>query len=429
MTENEGLLSVPRSRSIGLQDGFRHVLAHLRGLERPLGCILLQRNWFRNQKSGPRRYRGLAVSRILRRYRLQQSPKQCRLEGRLCPRRVAIRGWPDISSSTFEAENVLGELALLLLIGNDADHMQCDSSLECHRQFGFYLPGSKLCKKMTRAQRVVRFLQAVRESTPVLTVLVLVLLPSTVLTFEGITSSTAVSEEAAIWLQVTFPLSLLARKFNTHVVFGHLSLQRAFNTYSNDIWCAPCESVHSFSCSPFSIKAVAIAAHGYRFSKPLLTNRSDQAYRIIPQLLCPSLNARTSRSTGSILASKRESQPLPYRLFDFDPAIFLFYIVYASIPLSWRLWALVFPTSLATADTSVVPLASATVALLDCIHKMLVPLKYLLFLPSCPKREDLLETDLNGVRRPKYGDTTEARQIWSWRDFCELCIIVLCISR
>ncbi|MCJ1328107.1 hypothetical protein MMC10_004782, partial [Thelotrema lepadinum] len=111
----------------------------------------------------------------------------------------------------------------------------CDSSLECHRQFGFYLPGSKLCKKMTRAQRVVRFLQAVRESTPVLTVLVLVLLPSTVLTFEGITSSTAVSEEAAIWLQVTFPLSLLARKFNTHVVFGHLSLQRAFNTYSNDI--------------------------------------------------------------------------------------------------------------------------------------------------------------------------------------------------
>ena len=76
-------------------------------------------------------------------------------------------------------------------------------------------------------------------------------------------------------------------------------------------------------------------------------------------------------------------------------------------------------------------LAIALVSLLGCIRKMAVPIKYVLFLPGVPRREDLLEADGEGVRRPKYVDNTteEARPVWSWWDVCELGIIGLCILR
>lgn len=126
----------------------------------------------------------------------------------------------------------------------------------------------------------------------------------------------------------------------------------------------------------------------------------------------------TFESSGSIISSVNERShlhrtPLPWRLFTPDIALYSTYLLYASIPLLFRLHA-----------TPKFPFLGALLKLLEAACRTCVPLLYMLFPPTAPSRDDLLYVDKEGVRRPKKGRKSYEWGWWfTWTDACE-CLVL-----
>lgn len=119
--------------------------------------------------------------------------------------------------------------------------------------------------------------------------------------------------------------------------------------------------------------------------------------------------------------------PLPYRLFSPDLAMYALYIIYASAPLILRIIAYIHLPR----GGRFFPFPGAIIKLLDCIFKMSVPLRYMLSPPTVPDREELIEVDAKGLRRPKRKGGIQKldgglADWFSWMDLCELCVIWWC---
>lgn len=110
--------------------------------------------------------------------------------------------------------------------------------------------------------------------------------------------------------------------------------------------------------------------------------------------------------------------------------MYLCYIIYACVPLSLRLYrGNVEADPSGSGSASVFPFPGAMLKLLDAVAKAAVPLWYMLYPPTVPDREQLIEPDEHdGVRRPR--KRTKAVQpgrgrdmAWPWTDVWEMCFV------
>ena len=125
--------------------------------------------------------------------------------------------------------------------------------------------------------------------------------------------------------------------------------------------------------------------------------------------------------------SRRHRKRLPYRLFSLDMLMYTSYAIYASIPIVLRLVAY---TQYIDAPRSLFLFPGAMIKLLGCIWKVLVPVRYMIWPPTVPERDELVEEDEMGVKKPRKDWEKDAvgNGIW-WTSLsaCELCVIWLCV--
>ena len=109
--------------------------------------------------------------------------------------------------------------------------------------------------------------------------------------------------------------------------------------------------------------------------------------------------------------------------------MYTIYAVYASIPILVRLIAYNHQDG---AAQSFFLFPGAMIKLLGCIWKVLVPVRYMMWPPTVPDRNELVEEDEMGVKRPRKGWEKEVvgNGIW-WTSLsvCEIGVIWLCVMR
>lgn len=120
---------------------------------------------------------------------------------------------------------------------------QIVAGIEVHKQFGFYLAGSKFTSQMTWGQRGVGILQALRDYSPVTNVLALILLPIAIYPIPNSELVGLASVYDTSWLRSLFLVAFLAHKVNNYVMYGHIGSRRLASFQSMDIYCAPCKSI------------------------------------------------------------------------------------------------------------------------------------------------------------------------------------------
>ncbi|MCJ1250033.1 hypothetical protein MMC30_007259 [Trapelia coarctata] len=242
-----------------------------------------------------------------------------------------------------------------------------DSGLSVHRRFGFYIPD---IVKATWGQRV---------------------LPTAMLPMHSDgPMSTMWTKEQRYCLRRIFLIAYLTHKIKTHIVYRHVGLRALENLQSNAIWGVPFGA--------------------YRCLVSLLPNTT---YSFQP--------------SGSILSAanerSRNRNSLPYRLLSFNMMVYALYIVFASAPLflgllAYRSGSLV---------GSLFPFPGVVIKFLECIRWMAVPLIYMTFPPTSPEWHELLETDAQGVKRPKKkADILPDDTRLIWVDVVEILVIYLC---
>ena len=131
------------------------------------------------------------------------------------------------------------------------------------------------------------------------------------------------------------------------------------------------------------------------------TNYLDMTYRCLASLLPSAINIPTFVVCGTIPANERSRihrKPLLARVLTFDMLMYVFYIIYASVPLlaTWYYGK----------RASIIPFPGPWVKLVSCLLKTTVPVRYLLWPPEMPEREKLMVEDERGVNVPK----------WQWKD-------------
>ena len=124
----------------------------------------------------------------------------------------------------------------------------------------------------------------------------------------------------------------------------------------------------------------------------------------------------------------RHRKRLPYRVLSPDMLLYTTYAIYASTPIVLRLVAY---TQSNDAPRPFFLFPGPMVKLLACIWKVLVPVRYMIWSPTVPDRNELVEEDEMGVKRPRKDWEKEVvgNGIW-WTSLtaCELCVIWLCVT-
>lgn len=117
--------------------------------------------------------------------------------------------------------------------------------MEVCQYFGYYLPGSAINSQMTLSQRTVNMLYALRDYSPLMTSLALVLLPIALLPRHpdrfAVTSSEYCSH--LFWLKLSFMTVFLSHKINRLIMYKDIGLSRVTNFQSQEVWLAPCKPI------------------------------------------------------------------------------------------------------------------------------------------------------------------------------------------
>ena len=127
--------------------------------------------------------------------------------------------------------------------------------------------------------------------------------------------------------------------------------------------------------------------------------------------------------------SYRHRKRLPYRLLSPDMLMYTIYAIYASMPIFLRLIAY---SHYKGAAQSFFPFPGAMIKLLGCIWKVLIPVRYMMWPPTVPERNEMVEEDEMGVKRPRKGwekDAVGSGIWWTSLSVCEICVIWLCVMR
>lgn len=123
--------------------------------------------------------------------------------------------------------------------------------MEVCQHFGYYLPGSAITSQMTLSQRTVNMLYALRDYSPLMTSLALILLPIALLPTHPDQLAVISSEHRSnlFWLKLSFVTMFLLHKINSLIMYKHIGLSKVTNFQSHEVWLAPCKpfcSIHLF---------------------------------------------------------------------------------------------------------------------------------------------------------------------------------------
>jgi hypothetical protein len=77
--------------------------------------------------------------------------------------------------------------------------------------------------------------------------------------------------------------------------------------------------------------------------------------------------------------------------------------------------------------TGAFPFLGVTMKLVECSWKVAVPIVYMLFPPTVAERDEFMEKDKFGVKRPKKRQVKRDGDWWSWKDVCEVIALGLMI--
>ena len=126
---------------------------------------------------------------------------------------------------------------MLLIIG------QIDACMEVCQYFGYYLPGSATTSQMTVLQRIVNMLYALRDYSPLMTSLTLMVLPIALLPTHSDELANISSEHQSnlFWLKLSFVAMFFLHKFNSFIMYNHIGLSKVANFQSQEVWLAPCK--------------------------------------------------------------------------------------------------------------------------------------------------------------------------------------------
>lgn len=128
--------------------------------------------------------------------------------------------------------------------------------MEVCQYFGYYLPGSVITSQMTLSQRTVNMLYALRDYSPLMTSLALMLLPIALLPTRPDQLAVIVSEHRSnlLSLKLSFVTMFLFHKINSLIMYNHIGLSKVTNFQSQEVWIAPCKpffSIHLFDVPSF----------------------------------------------------------------------------------------------------------------------------------------------------------------------------------
>ena len=159
------------------------------------------------------------------------------------------------------------------------------------------------------------------------------------------------------------------------------------------------------------------------------------AYRCLASLLPASMRTSSFAVCGAITSpanerSRRRRKRLPYRLLGWDMLMYTIYAIYASIPILVRLIAYNHNNNNNGAAQSFFLFPGALIKLLGCVWKVLVPVRYMMWPPTVPDRNELVEEDEMGVKRPRKGwekDVVGNGIWWTSLSVCEIGVIWLCV--
>ena len=108
---------------------------------------------------------------------------------------------------------------------------------------------------MTLSQRLVNMLYALRDYSPLMTSLALLILPIALWpTHLGYTDVIASKHPSSLlWLRLSFVTTFLLHKTNNLIMYKHVGLSRVTNFQSQEVWTAPCKpsvSIHPCRIQP-----------------------------------------------------------------------------------------------------------------------------------------------------------------------------------
>ena len=115
--------------------------------------------------------------------------------------------------------------------------------MEVCQYFGYYLPGSATTSQMTLSQRTVNMLYALRDYSPLMTSLALILLPIALLPThpDQLAVISPEHRSSLFWLKLSFVTMFLLQKINSFIMYKHIGLSKVNNFKSHEVWLAPCK--------------------------------------------------------------------------------------------------------------------------------------------------------------------------------------------
>lgn len=228
------------------------------------------------------------------------------------------------------------------------------------------------------------------------------------------------SARGSSWIWVTFLGSYFAKIVNNNILYGHIGLRKVWNFQSIDMWCSPCKkpSLRLTQYIPATWKRTILLDSDANYFP-------DTSFRCFISLLPAPVNSLTFKSSGSITSPMNERswqhrKPLRNRLLSLDMLLYFLYIIYASTPFCVQVIAHPVPEE-CSGLTYFSLFPGAVLKLLDCISKVSVPLWYMTFPLTVLDREELIETDKRGVRRPKRMICEEDSRNLPWISTMDLC--------
>ena len=141
-------------------------------------------------------------------------------------------------------------------------------------------------------------------------------------------------------------------------------------------------------------------------------------------------------TSGSILSvlnerSRVRRAALARRLLSPDILLHFAYVVYAVIPLVFRLTMTFSCRSSKRSSCALFPFPGILIKIVDATWKATVPLRYMLWPPNIPERRELMTRDQTGIWRPtqtsKIRDAMALQKLWAWMDVWELLILLICL--
>ena len=255
---------------------------------------------------------------------------------------------------------------------------------------------------MSIDQRIVGWLQVLREYSPLATIVALLVLPLSLLPSSVNDTAALLTCDERSALTVSFLAALVSHEFNDYIVFGPIDIP---NLLHCDVWCSPCKSGRDFS--------------GRALVAELTLSIADYAARCLYSLLPSGFYEVVFLPTNAVKSSEERSPSrrlrLPWRLFHPCIAYNAVYMAFATACLVIRYRSLAQDGKGGGSLCALsFPMVGAISAQIQAIWKCLVPVRYMIWPPDMPERRDLLRKDEDGAWRPTDCAKRSGRPMMAW---------------